>query len=131
MSASNSNRRKSAVAAFLWSQYAYWCTVAIAAWAVAYMPAGSIRTVLILTPIGPAVLILSISYWLYRACDEYIQHRILQAAAITAVGLLLLVTSYYYLQLAGLPPLNLAWVSTFGWVLFIVQMVPLLRQAKR
>lgn len=125
------NHRRSATAAFLWSQFAYWCAVAIAAWAVAYMPAGSIRTVLILTPIGPAILILSVAYWLYRSCDEYLQHRILQAAAITAIGMLLLVTSCYYLQLAGLTPLNLAWISTFGWVLFIAQMFPLLRQAQR
>jgi hypothetical protein len=131
MQASISNRRRSAVAAFLWSQFVYWCAVAMAAWAITYMPPGSVRSVLVLTPIVPLVLIFSVTYWLYRACDEYIQHRILQAAAITAIGMLLLVSGYYYLQLVGLPPLNLAWISTFGWALFAVQMFPLLRQARR
>lgn len=123
--------RKSAIAALLWSQFVYWCAVAIAAWAVACMPAGGIRSALALTPIGPALLVFSVSYWLYRACDEYIRQRMLQAAAVTAVGMMLLVTVYYYLQLAGLPPLNLAWISDFGWVLFIGQIIPILRQSRQ
>jgi small-conductance mechanosensitive channel len=131
MEPSKPQSRRAAVAAIFWSQFAYWCSVAIAVWAATHLPRGSIRFVLIVTPVIPAVLIFAVTYWLYRACDEYIQKRILQAAAITATGMLLLVTAYYYLQLAGLPPLNLAWISNFGWALFFVQMFPLLVHARR
>ena len=52
------------------SQWAYWCTLAMAAWSGLYLPAGSIRTALIVTPVLPALLIIAVSYWVYQACDE-------------------------------------------------------------
>jgi hypothetical protein len=39
--------------------------------------------------------------------------------------MLLFVTVYYYLELAGLLRLNLVWISVLGWSLFIVQLLPL------
>jgi hypothetical protein len=95
-------------------------------WAVTHMPTGSIRTVLVITPAASAMLIVAVAYWNYCACDEYVRYKILQAGSITALGMLLFVTIYYYLELTGLPRLSLIWVSVFGWSLFILQLLPLL-----
>ena len=69
--------RPYAIRGVVYGQWAYWGTLGTAIWSYAYMPQGSIRTALILTPILPALLIVAVAYWLYQACDGYAQSRIL------------------------------------------------------
>lgn len=46
-----------ALRGLFWCQWTYWVTLAMALGSCAYLPAGSVRTVLLITPILPAVLI--------------------------------------------------------------------------
>lgn len=119
-----------AAKAILWSQWAYWCTLGIAVWAYIVMPHGSIRTVLILTPILPGLLIFAVTYWLYKASDEYIRLRTLQAATITAVIIAILAMIYFFLELIGFPRLSMMWVQIIGWSLFDAQMLHLMFRAR-
>src|ERR1700693_3501559 len=69
-----------------WCQWAYWCTLAMAAYSYRYLPEGSIRSSLILTPVLPALLIVAYAYWVSDACDEFIRLRILKCVVITAIA---------------------------------------------
>jgi hypothetical protein len=40
-----------AVRGVFYSQWAYWCTLAMAAWSYGHLPAGATRTMLVLTPV--------------------------------------------------------------------------------
>jgi hypothetical protein len=113
----------SALRAILWTQWTYWCALAIAVWAAIQLPPGSTRTILILTPILPAFLIFGVTYWIYRSCDEYIRLRILQAGAITATVIAFATMSYYFLERLGFPKVSMGWVSNLAWGTFIVQML--------
>jgi hypothetical protein len=53
--------RKTAIKSIFYGQWAYWATVMMAIWASLYMPAGEVRTTLILTPILPGLLNISIA----------------------------------------------------------------------
>jgi len=121
---------RSAVSAIFWSQWAYWCTLAMAVWAYAVLPGGSVRTLLILTPVMPGILVFAVSYWLYRASDEYIRLRTLQAATITAGAVALLCLACFLLELAGMPRLSMMWVHVVGWSLFNAQMLRLALEAR-
>jgi hypothetical protein len=74
-----------AVRGVVYSQWAYWCSLVIAASSIIYIPPGSIRTVAMLTPVLTAFLCISVAYWLYKACDEYIRQRLLKCIAFTAI----------------------------------------------
>jgi len=126
----STNLRGRAIRAMLWSQLAYWSALAIAAWAYVAAPRGSIRTALILTPIVPGILIFAVARWLYTACDEYIRLRVLRATAATALIVGILVLTYFFLELSGLPRLSMMWVSLAGWSIFIAQMLPLMREPR-
>jgi hypothetical protein len=104
-------------------QWVYWCTLGMAAWSYAYMPRGSIRTALIVTPILPALLIVAVAYWVYQACDEYVRSRILKGIAITAVIVAFCSFSYFVLELFGLPRLSMLWINLLGWSIFNLQML--------
>ena len=95
----------------------------MAAWSYAYMPQGSIRTALLLTPILPALLIVAVAYWVYQSCDEYVRSRILQCIAITAVIVAFCTSSYFVLELFGLPRLSMVWINLLGWSIFNLQML--------
>ena len=112
-----------ALKATLWTQWVYWCSVAIAFFAATSLPAGSIRSMLVLLPILPGILILSVTFYIYQACDEYIRHRAMMAVGRTAVAVALATMVYSYLELLGFPRLSMAWVHSFGWLVFIPQMV--------
>ncbi|HEY6924115.1 MAG TPA: hypothetical protein VI653_11655 [Steroidobacteraceae bacterium] len=104
-------------------QWTYWCTLVMADWSYAYMPQGSARTVLILTPILPALLIVGVAYWVYQACDEYVRSRIVRCTAITAIVVAFCTLSYFLLELFGLPRLSMLWVNLLGWSIFNLQML--------
>jgi hypothetical protein len=119
-----------AASAIFWSQWAYWCALGIAMWAYFAMPGGSVRSILIITPVAPGLLIFAVSYWLYLACDEYVRHRTVRAAAVTAIALGLLSMIYFFLELIGFPRLSMMWMQVAGWSIFNVQMLYLWFEAK-
>jgi hypothetical protein len=121
---------RTAASAILWSQWAYWCALGIAVWAYFAMPSGSIRSFLVITPVAPGLLIFAVSYWLYLSCDEYVRHRTVRAAAITAIGIGLLSLVYFFLERLGFPKLSMMWIQVIGWSIFNVQMLYLWFEAK-
>jgi hypothetical protein len=114
------------VRGMLYAQWAYWCAWGICVWAQLYMPAGSVRTVLILLPILPGVLIIAVGIWQYQVCDEYIRLRVLKAATATAVITAVWTLAYSYLEVVGLPRLSMMWVSNIGWLVFVFLMIRLM-----
>jgi hypothetical protein len=112
-----------AIRGILYGQWTYWSTLVIAVLSYAYMPQGSIRTVLILTPILPALLIVAVAYWVYQACDEYVQSRILKSIAVTGIILACCTLGYFVLELFGLPRLSMLWINLLGWSVFNLQML--------
>lgn len=101
-----------------WCQWAYWCTLAIAAYSYRYLPEGSIRSTLILTPVLPALLIVAVAYWVYDACDEFMRLRILKSVVITAIAVACCTLGYFFLELFGFPRLSMLAVNLFGWSVF-------------
>jgi hypothetical protein len=118
------------VKAILWSQWAYWSTLGVAAWAYVFMPHGGVRTVLILTPILPSLFIFAVTYWLYRASDEFIRFRTLQAGTLTAMIVTILATIYFFLELLGYPKLSMMWIPIVAWTVFDGQMIRLMIQSR-
>jgi uncharacterized membrane protein len=94
------------------------------------MPSGSVRTVLILTPILPGLLICSVTYWLYETCDEYIRLRTLQAATLTAMFVAVLSMIYFFLELLGFPRLSMMWIHIVGWSVFDAQLLWLMLRSR-
>jgi uncharacterized membrane protein len=113
-----------------YGQWAYWCTLAMAAWAGIYMPSGSIRSVIIATPVLPAILIVAVSYWIYAASDEYFRVRLLKSAVVTMVAVGLCTLAYFLLELFGYPKLSMLWVNLVGMSIFNLQMLYLISRAK-
>jgi hypothetical protein len=105
------------------SQWNYWVMLAVAAWSYRYMPGGSIRNTLILTPVLPALVIVPLAYWLYQACDEFIRLRLLKCVVITAIAVAIVTLGYFFLELFGFPRLSMLAVNLFGWSVFNLQMV--------
>jgi hypothetical protein len=101
-----------------WCQWAYWSTLAMAAYSYRYLPEGSIRIALILTPVLPALLIVAVAYWVYDACDEFIRLRILKSVVITAITVAFCTLGYFFLELFGFPRLSMLAVNLFGWSVF-------------
>jgi len=74
-----------------------------------------------------------LAYWsalAIAACDEYIRLRVLRAPAVTALIVGILVLTYFFLELSGLPRLSMMWVSLVGWSIFIAQMLRLMREPR-
>jgi hypothetical protein len=101
-----------------WCQWAYWCTLAMAAYSYRYLPEGSFRSAVILTPVLPALLIVGVAYWVYDACDEFMQLRILKSVVITAIAVAFCTLGYFFLELFGFPRLSMLAVNLFGWSVF-------------
>jgi hypothetical protein len=119
-----------AVKAIFWSQWAYWSTLGVAIWAYVVVPHGSVRTFLILTPILPGLFIFAVTYWLYKASDEFIRFRTLQAGTITAVIVAILAMIYFFLELLGFPKLSMMWIPIVAWTVFDGQMIWLMIQSR-
>lgn len=106
-----------------YSQWAYWCSLVIAALSMVYVPAGSIRTAVLLSPILTATLCFSVAYWLYLASDEYIRGRLLKCAAITAIVVASCTLGYFVLELVGFPRVSMLWINLLGWSVFNLQVL--------
>jgi hypothetical protein len=107
----------------LFGQWAYWCTLAMAAWTYMHIPPGTIRTMIVLTPLLPALLIVAIAYWMYQACDEFIRLRILRCLVLTAAIVAFGTLGYFFLELFGAPRLSMVVVNLFGWSVFNLLMI--------
>lgn len=105
----------------------YLVAYAAAMWAALTLPMGSLRFLLIVVPILPGLLLIVNCVRWYRRSDEFIRKRILEATAITAVVTAIWTLAYGYLELAGLPHVNVAVTHTIAWPIFVWQMVQLLR----
>ena len=105
------------------SQWAYWCSLAVALLSVRYIPLGAIRTAVMLTPVLTAALCVATSFWLYEACDEYQRVRILRGVTFTAIILAIGTLGYFLLELAGFPRLSMLPVNLLGWSVFNLQML--------
>ena len=112
-----------AVRAIGWSQWAYWWSLAGALLGVTYVPPGSMRNLVIVTPALTAVLCIAASFWLYEACDEYQKARILRAITRTAIIVAASTLAWFFLELMGFPRLSMLWVNLAGWSIFNLQML--------
>ena len=118
---------------FLWiRQFGAWFLLYLlgytgAMWALFNLPPGAARTALVSAPILPGLGLIGSTVAAYRRADEFVQREILlaatQAALFTAVWTLV----YAFLEPLGLPHLNMGFVHTFGWPIFIYRMVQLMR----
>jgi len=95
----------------------------MAAYSYRYLPKGSIRSALVLTPVLPALLIVAVAFWIYAACDEFIRLRILRCVVITAIAVACFTLGYFFLELFGFPPLSMLAVNLFGWSVFNLMML--------
>ena len=114
----------------LYSQWAYWCSLAVAVLAIRYIPPGGIRTAVMLTPVLTALLCVSVACWLFRACDEYLRLKILRCIAVTAVIVAFATLAYFFLELLGWPRLSMLWVNLLGWSAFNAQMLLVILRAR-
>jgi len=105
----------------------YLAAYAAAMWALQKMPAGLPRTLLVLSPILPGLALLWRTVLAYRRGDEFVQREILLAAALAALFTAAWTLVYAYLEALGFPHLNVGFVHTFGWPVFIWRMVRLMR----
>jgi hypothetical protein len=120
------SRTVSAKVLFLHQSYLganYWWMIAMAAWSYRYMPEGSIRNTLILTPVLPALMVVASAYWIYEACDEFIRLMLLKCVVITAIAVAIFTLGYFFLELFGFPRLSMLAVNLFGWSVFNLLMV--------
>ena len=108
----------------------YLAALATAIWALASVPAGSLRTSVVLAPILPGLALIGLTVRAYGRCDEYIRLRILQAAALAAIAVAALSLVYFYMELVGFPHLSTAWISNVVWAVFVAQMVRLIATGK-
>jgi hypothetical protein len=106
-----------------YSQWAYWCSLVVAALSVVYIPPGSVRALVLLSPILTALHCLAVAYWLYRASDEYIRARLLGCVAVTAIVVAACTLGYFVLELVGFPRMSMLWINLLGWSVFNLQML--------
>jgi hypothetical protein len=92
------------VVGIVFSLWTYLCTLFVATQAPRALPPGGIRDFVVLTvPLLALLLVVGILYFVYRASDEYIRHRILKSAALTGVILAFSITGYFCLERLGFP----------------------------
>jgi len=115
--------QRNALQGVAYSQWAYWGSLAIAAASVVYIPPGSVRTAVMLTPVLTALLCVSTAYWLYAACDEYLRQRLLRSVASTAIIVAFCTLGYFFMELRGFPHLSMLWVNLLGWSIFNAQVL--------
>jgi hypothetical protein len=114
---------RSATHAVVFSQWAYWCSLAIAALAVRYVPAGSVRTIVILVPALTAALCVSVAFWLYESCDEYVRSAVMRCVVRTAIVVSACTVAYFIAELTGAPRISMLWMNLLGWSVFNAQFV--------
>jgi len=112
------------------SQWTYWCSLAVGALGVYYIPPGYLRTAVMLVPILGAILSLCVAYWLYEACDEFVRLQLLKATAVTAIIVAVCTLGYFFLELAGFPRVSMVWVNLVGWGAFNLLLILVIRRAR-
>jgi hypothetical protein len=105
----------------------YLLAYAGAMWGAFNLAPQPLRTALIVSPIVPGAAMIWNAVRSYRASDEFVRLKILEAVAVTAVFTAFWTLAYAYLELLGLPHLSVGFVHTFGWPVFIWKMVRLMR----
>lgn len=118
------------VMAILLSLWGYLCTLVVAEVAPHYLAAGRTREFVLLLPLFTLLVVVCITYWVYRASDEYIRHRILKCAAITGVILAFSTLGYFCLERLGYPQLSMIVVNLYGWSVFTILMLWVLYRAR-
>ena len=118
------------VRAILLSLWFYLCTLVMAALAPRYLATGRTREYLVLLPLLTLLVVVCITYWVYRASDEYIRHRILKCAALTGVILAFSTLGYFCLERLGYPQLSMIVVNLYGWSVFTMLMLRVLYRAR-
>jgi hypothetical protein len=118
--------RVSAILLILW---AYLCTLFMAAMAPAILTRDTLKLVLSVPPLM-LLLLVCVIYWVYRASDEYIRHRILKCAALTGLILAFSTLGYYCLERLGYPHLSMIVINLYGWTIFTALMLWVLYRAK-
>lgn len=114
----------------LFSQWTYWCSLAIAAMSIHYIPPGSIQTAVMLVPVLAAILSTATAYWIYEACDEFVRTQLLKAVAVTAIIVAAVTLGYFFLELTGYPRISMLWVNMIGWSAFNLQVILVIHRAK-
>ncbi len=114
---------RSAIRGVFYSQWAYWISLGMAAYGGVFVPRGSVRDILILTPVLTELFCVLSTYWLYRACDEYLRLRLLKAAAVTGIIIAFCTLAGFFLVLFGQPPVSMVWINLLGWTVFNLQLL--------
>jgi hypothetical protein len=118
------------VTGIIGSLWTYLATLVMAALAPRYLAAGGAREIVLLLPLLTTLLVVAIIYWVYRASDEYIRHRILKCAALTGVILAFSTLGYFCLERIGYPQLSMIAVNLFGWSIFTILVLWVLYRAR-
>jgi|SRR5580698_5392384 hypothetical protein len=114
----------------LFSLWIYLCTLITAAIAPRYLAAGHTREFVLVLPLLTLLLVVCVTYWVYRASDEYIRHRILKCAAVTGMILAFSTLGYFCLERIGYPPLSMIVVNLYGWSIFTILMLWVLHRPR-
>jgi hypothetical protein len=113
-----------------YSQWAYWCSLLCAAMSLLYLPPGSVRSIVILTPLLTELFCVSVTYWVYQQADEYLRLKLLLAVAHTAIALAFASLAYFCLELFGFPRLSMLWINLLGWSVFNLQLLWVIFRAR-
>jgi hypothetical protein len=108
----------------------YLAALATAIWALTSVPAGPLRTSVVLAPILPGLALIGLTIRAYGRCDEFIRLRTLEAAAVSAIVIAVSSLVYFFFELLGFPHLSAAWTSNVVWAVFVAQMVRLIATGK-
>jgi hypothetical protein len=112
---------------FGWWFVFYLAAYGAAMWALLTLPPGPLKSLLVLAPITPGLGMILGTVQAYLRSDEFIQREILIAAALAALVTAVWTLVYAWLEALGLPHLNVGFVHTIGWPVFIWRMVRLMR----
>lgn len=112
------------------SQWTYWCSLAVSALSVRYIPPGPIQIAVMLVPVLAAILSISVAYWLYEACDEFIRIQLLRCVVVTAIIVAVVTLGYFFLELSGFPRVSMLWVNLVGWSAFNLQVILIVRRSR-
>lgn len=114
----------------LFSLWTYLCCLFVADMAPRVLGGATRDFVVLALPLLTLLLLIGIVYFVYRASDEYIRHRILIAAALTGVILSFGASVYFCLERLGLPHLSMLVIILFGWALFTTLLLWVLYRAR-
>jgi hypothetical protein len=108
------------VVGILFSLWAYLSTLYLAALAARILAGGTREFVVVSVPLLTLLLVVGLLYFVYRASDEYIRHRLLKAAALTGLILAFSTSVYFCLERLGFPQLSMIVVILVGWAVFSI-----------